>query len=57
MSGSQSPETRAERRERQEKLGAIVWAQHLETERVRDERTARLRAMRLARDAQAAKSS
>ena len=57
MSGTPSPETRAERRERQEKLGAIAWAQHQEIERVRDERTARLRAMRLARDAEAAKPS
>jgi len=57
MSGSQSPETRAERRERQERLGAIAWAQHQEAERLRDERTTRLRAMRLARDAEVAKPS
>jgi len=44
-------ETRAARREMQAQLGTVAWAEHQQAEPARDERTARLPALRLERDA------
>ena len=52
-----TPAERAERKQRQEADAIAAWNEHVEKQRKIDANTARLRALRLAREAEAAKAS